>query len=156
VATFLGERTQAFLSAARWNVFIFIMNGGISSTSTLRHQVRDVRDTWCSKCTSIISIHLQKLHTNNHEDVCKSVKAIVEKMSGTFFIWTRVYDDTDGAYFYGKILLRCISNSTDHVVTQTRWTKLDANSATTRQTTTAQQYCTWLVMTRITSIVATN
>jgi len=35
------------------------VNGMISVTSILRHQVRDVHDMQCSKFTSMISIHLQ-------------------------------------------------------------------------------------------------
>jgi len=60
------------------------VNGIISVTSTLRHQVRDVHGTQRSKFTSMISIHLQSCVPKIIKNPCIFVKVIVKKISGTF------------------------------------------------------------------------
>ena len=46
------------------------VNGMISVTSTLRHQVRDLHDTQRSKFTSMNSIHLQSCVPKNYKNPC--------------------------------------------------------------------------------------
>jgi len=62
------------------------VNGMISVTSTLRHQVRDVHGTQSSKFTNMISIHLQSCVPKIIKNLCIFVKVIVKKSVGTFFM----------------------------------------------------------------------
>jgi len=65
------------------------VNGTISVTSTLRHQVRDVHGTQRSKFPSMISIHLQSCVPKIIFFKSVHYKSYCEKISGTFFMWTR-------------------------------------------------------------------
>jgi len=52
------------------------VNGMISLTLILRHQVTDVHDAQCSKFTLVFTC---KVAYKNHEDPCILVKVIVKK-----------------------------------------------------------------------------
>jgi len=70
------DKLLASLSAAWWQCHVHCtVNGMISVTSTLRHQVRGVHGTQRS---------IAKLYTKNHKNPCIFVKVIVKKSAAPF------------------------------------------------------------------------
>jgi len=83
------DKLLASLSLQHGDSVSCTVNGVISVTSALCHQVRDVHGTQRSKFISMINLHnYAKVCTKNHTSPCIFVKVIVKKSVAPFYLDT--------------------------------------------------------------------